>query len=532
MGKRRTTGSSNATAGAAKGRDSTTSRRTGTAANLDWAASTISKRDENKLRSLGLISSAESDFVHPGSASRPKPPKGFIVMFTAFLHRGLSLPAHELLRCLLFSYGIQLWQLTPNSILHLSIFITVCEAFLGIDPHWGLWRKIFYVKRHSGGEGPHVVGGVGFVVRKEASTIVQCYPSTPESGAAPEDDDAAEETEDDPDVIEDSDVSGDEALDDDALFSRRRRRINEDLMATAELSPSGRADDDANASPSPAPSHEASAPPAPRRSSGFFAEEDDLISLPSNEDEDVPPPNKARMNSENPELMKESTPLSAEDEPVADLPPRRVVEKVKASTVAPSASASVPPSSNNHPIHAAVDIVVNFADQFVPLEAENVQLRKATKSSADQVQEANRLAAEAWNENASLNEELKKLKKNMKEEQESRFKAFVEADKKDGALRKSIESLLNTTDMPVDRTNKLRVDSMSDALSFAVDSSEQIQDLLKKAKGDLSKLFSMMFPKLDQNKTLGELANTFFIDSSNAIEGNISSLINKVHSFL
>jgi hypothetical protein len=28
----------------------------------------------------------------------------------------------------------------------------------------------------------------------------------------------------------------------------------------------------------------------------------------------------------------------------------------------------------------------------------------------------------------------------------------------------------------------------------------------------------MMFPKLDQNKTLGEMADTFFIDSSEAIE--------------
>ncbi|KAK1669085.1 hypothetical protein QYE76_057244 [Lolium multiflorum] len=75
-------------------------------------------------------------------------------MFTAFLFRGLSLPAHEFLRSLLFFYGIQLWQLTPNSILHLSIFITVCEAFLGIDPHWGLWRKIFYVKRHNDSNAP------------------------------------------------------------------------------------------------------------------------------------------------------------------------------------------------------------------------------------------------------------------------------------------------------------------------------------------------------------------------------------------
>jgi hypothetical protein len=51
-----------------------------------------------------------------------------------------------------------------------------------------------------------------------------------------------------------------------------------------------------------------------------------------------------------------------------------------------------------------------------------------------------------------------------------------------------------------------------------VESSEQIQELLKKAKGALSKLFLLMFPKQDQNKTLGELANTFFVDSSSDIE--------------
>jgi hypothetical protein len=69
----------------------------------------------------------------------------------------------------MFSYGIELWQLTPNSILHLTIFITVCEAFLCIDPHWGLWKKIFFVKRHSGGGGPYITGEVGFIVRKEVN---------------------------------------------------------------------------------------------------------------------------------------------------------------------------------------------------------------------------------------------------------------------------------------------------------------------------------------------------------------------------
>ncbi|KAK1605882.1 hypothetical protein QYE76_029555 [Lolium multiflorum] len=137
----------------------------------DWGASTITSREVNKLRSLGFISSSDDDIRLLGPSSRPNPPKGFTVMFVAFPFRGLSLPAHEFLRSLMFFYGIQLWQLTPNSILHLSIFITVCEAFLGIDPHWGLWRKIFYVKRHNDNNGPPVVGGVGFVVKKEVDYL-------------------------------------------------------------------------------------------------------------------------------------------------------------------------------------------------------------------------------------------------------------------------------------------------------------------------------------------------------------------------
>jgi hypothetical protein len=56
-----------------------------------------------------------------------------------------------------------------NFILHLAIFITVCEAFLDIGPYWGLWKKIFFVKRHSGGNEPYVVGGVAFVIRTEVN---------------------------------------------------------------------------------------------------------------------------------------------------------------------------------------------------------------------------------------------------------------------------------------------------------------------------------------------------------------------------
>jgi hypothetical protein len=64
-------------------------------------------------------------------------------MFLAFLLRGLSFPAHEFLHGLLFVYGVQLHQLTPNSILHITCFVTLCESFLGIEPHWILWKFLF-----------------------------------------------------------------------------------------------------------------------------------------------------------------------------------------------------------------------------------------------------------------------------------------------------------------------------------------------------------------------------------------------------
>jgi hypothetical protein len=73
--------------------------------------------------------------IFPNTEVVPAPPAGFRVMFISFLIRGFSLPAHKFLRGLLFVYGVQLHQLTPNSLLHIACFITLCEGFLGIDPH-------------------------------------------------------------------------------------------------------------------------------------------------------------------------------------------------------------------------------------------------------------------------------------------------------------------------------------------------------------------------------------------------------------
>jgi DNA anti-recombination protein RmuC len=94
------------------------------------------------------------------------------------------------------------------------------------------------------------------------------------------------------------------------------------------------------------------------------------------------------------------------------------------------------------PIYATVDAVVDFAEQFTRLESENAHLRKVIKTSSDQVLEANRLAANAKNENTSLKDELKRLKRQMKDEQDAKREAATAADKKEGVLRESIANLL------------------------------------------------------------------------------------------
>ncbi|XP_047043688.1 ankyrin-1-like [Lolium rigidum] len=102
-----------------------------------------------------------------------------------------------------------------------------------------------------------------------ASSVVQCYPPTPESGVEPEDDDDdSEGTEDAQQALEDSDVREDDTVEEVAFTeSKRRLQIDEDFITTAESSPSDRDNDAVGASP---PS------PADKRPSGFYAAEDDL----------------------------------------------------------------------------------------------------------------------------------------------------------------------------------------------------------------------------------------------------------------
>ncbi|KAK1615711.1 hypothetical protein QYE76_021228 [Lolium multiflorum] len=133
---------------------------------LEWETSKISNQDMNLLKRLGFTKKKDA-LRFPHEESYPSPPMEYRVSFVDHLIRGLSPPILEFLRGLLFVYGLQLHQLTPNSILHVSIFITLCECFLGVQPNWALWKRIFCLRRNGSHGVAYNIGGVVICVRSD-----------------------------------------------------------------------------------------------------------------------------------------------------------------------------------------------------------------------------------------------------------------------------------------------------------------------------------------------------------------------------
>jgi hypothetical protein len=98
-----------------------------------------------------------------------------ILMFTRFAERGLSLPVIDFFKGLLEYYGIEYLNLNPNGIFHTSVFVHFCEAFLGIKPHWVLFRKFSRVKPQPSANNPRVVGGAGIQMREDAAEQYLAY---------------------------------------------------------------------------------------------------------------------------------------------------------------------------------------------------------------------------------------------------------------------------------------------------------------------------------------------------------------------
>ncbi|KAK1681225.1 hypothetical protein QYE76_042073 [Lolium multiflorum] len=114
----------------------------------EWERSKISGQDINMLKKMGF-SKKEDSLQFPKEESYPKPPIDY-----------------------------RLHHLTPNSILHISIFITLCECFLGVQPNWALWKRIFCIRRNGHHNVAYNIGGVVICVRSDVDYFDVKFPDS------------------------------------------------------------------------------------------------------------------------------------------------------------------------------------------------------------------------------------------------------------------------------------------------------------------------------------------------------------------
>jgi hypothetical protein len=92
------------------------------------------------------------------------------VVYVPFLIRGLALPISPFFHSLLDFYNLNLTHLNPNSILQISIFVHLCKAYLGILPHFGLWKYLYHCRPGMAGGQHQLVGGASLEMRRERKT--------------------------------------------------------------------------------------------------------------------------------------------------------------------------------------------------------------------------------------------------------------------------------------------------------------------------------------------------------------------------
>jgi hypothetical protein len=115
-----------------------------------WPFFTVTAGDLEDLVAEGLLrplsDERRPEWIPPVCGAAPSPPPGYIVSFVSFHERGFGVLASRFMQAILHHYGVELHNLSPNSISQAAIFVAVCEGYLGIAPHWDLWTHLFFAE--------------------------------------------------------------------------------------------------------------------------------------------------------------------------------------------------------------------------------------------------------------------------------------------------------------------------------------------------------------------------------------------------
>ena len=145
----------------------------------EWLPSIVTVDNIRLYQDEGLIPRHGCRLTGPGEVE-PHPREDERVLLLSHVDRGFSLPPHPFLLDFLAFTGSQLHHIVPNSITLLASLFSLCEGFLGIDPHWNLFRTIYTIKpqkiKKSGeAEINHLCGGDVFVEETRLSVFYFQY---------------------------------------------------------------------------------------------------------------------------------------------------------------------------------------------------------------------------------------------------------------------------------------------------------------------------------------------------------------------
>jgi hypothetical protein len=97
--------------------------------------STVTVDDLEALVADGLLRPLSGDpqpeWIAPLSGAAPSPPPGYVLSFVSFHERGFGVPASRFMRAILHFYGVELHNLSPNSIVQAVSSRRFAKGFWG-----------------------------------------------------------------------------------------------------------------------------------------------------------------------------------------------------------------------------------------------------------------------------------------------------------------------------------------------------------------------------------------------------------------
>jgi hypothetical protein len=145
----------------------------------DWTRSIITLGHLQTLVKHGFMSAAELESCRvPKDPTLPAHVEVYVVSFMAFYEWGFGMPLHPFLRSLLLYYVLKLHHLTPSGVLYITVFVTLCEAHLGVNPDLDLWNYFFRVRHPQDPEVELTISG-GMVIHVKSGHRVDPYLEIP-----------------------------------------------------------------------------------------------------------------------------------------------------------------------------------------------------------------------------------------------------------------------------------------------------------------------------------------------------------------